>query len=197
MPDIAYFFAQAAAIVDHCTDEKQQVFADAIAPSCLSIEKVAVVQVAQQQISLTELQRLHDRANRRRIGYDECMKRWKEFEVLSKAIVSRLPFQWEIIGCSNWANNHNGMSYGRDHLVLKQSIEIGRFSRAEGDALCKKRRAFNGNLWVDTVPDSYVSCKACLERAIKIIENQPDRPQSHTPPRSRTNDYPRRPIRPS
>ena len=176
MPDLAALFAQAAAIADDCSTEEKQSIAngkqEAIAPSCSLTE----MQVAQQQISLTELQRLHDRANRRRIGYDECMKRWKEFEVLSKAIVSRLPFQWEIIGCSNWANNHNGMSYGRDHLVLKQSIEIGRFSRAEGDALCKKRRAFNGNLWVDTVPDSYVSCKACLERAIKIIESQGDRP---------------------
>ncbi len=124
--------------------------------------------------SLETLDRLHKSATRRRIGYVEAQKRWTNFGNFSRAVALKLSFDWEVIGTSNPANNHNGSNYGCDHIVLRQDATIGRFSRKAGDALCKPAKKFNGNLWVSPSKDAFPTCKACLKRAVQIVEGDRD-----------------------
>lgn len=116
-----------------------------------------------------KLDSLHKRLSARRCSWDEKQQRWSEFKVYSKELSDCLPFNWHIVGASNPYNNQNGFSYACDHIVLCEDVSVGRFKRVAGDALCKPIRKFNGNLWVSPSKDAVPSCKACLERAEKLV----------------------------
>jgi hypothetical protein len=119
--------------------------------------------------NLVKLETLHRKSNRRRVSYDEALKARTEYLEYGRSICDRLPFQWHIVGALNHRNNHNGYSYGCDHVVVSEDVSIGRFKRRKGDALCKSASKFS-NLWIEPYPGQVgASCKACLERAVKIV----------------------------
>lgn len=66
-------------------------------------------------------------------------------------------------------NGHH--SPGQTHLMLVESdLNQGRFKRHHGDALCKTNKHF----WGLTATEATPSCRACIERLIKLLEARED-----------------------
>lgn len=67
-----------------------------------------------------------------------------------------------------WRPRPSNHSYGNDHLVTNEAIDVGRFRRAPGDALCKPRHKF----WqLEPNYSTKATCKRCLQIAEKLAEH--------------------------
>jgi len=122
-----------------------------------------------EMTTLQEIQYLQNRIKQRSVAWNDRKLASEKLKVASDSLCSKLPFKWQIIGAENCFNNHNGSSHGKEHIVLEQDWSQGRIKRKIGDALCKTSAQFKGNLSLEPWEGSYVNCKACLEKAFKII----------------------------
>ena len=117
---------------------------------------------------MEELVLLHKRTKSRNLNYDQRQKAYRDYQNYSEAICSRLPFEYKMLGAENVWNNHNGSNYGCMHIVLTQDFLQGRIKRIAGETLCKTK----GFLSIEPSSYSFVDCKSCLEKAVKLSANQ-------------------------
>ncbi|MEW6732476.1 MAG: hypothetical protein AB1489_14195 [Acidobacteriota bacterium] len=104
------------------------------------------------------------RNNRTNQNWDAKEKAIKEFLAAAKEIVANLPFPWTTAYAYNPHEHAN--SNGRDHIILRQELHIGRLQRNAGDALCKPRDKFWG---LEEVSNGSPTCVKCLEIAERTI----------------------------
>lgn len=67
-------------------------------------------------------------------------------------------------------------SVSRNHAILDQPLNAGRFTRDEGDALCRPRRKFWG--LESSLHEKAVTCPNCKSRATRYGVTLPTAPEN-------------------
>lgn len=113
-----------------------------------------------------QIEKLHRAANMRHRDYEQAISDWQAYRLFASELAAQLPMPWQAIACDNPTQNHTGRTNGANHVVLSNEVRLGRLHREKGDALCKPRAKFNGNLFAEA---DAPTCKQCLLAAEKIV----------------------------
>jgi hypothetical protein len=116
-----------------------------------------------------QIEKLHRSATMRHRTYEQAVEGWQAYRLFASELAAQLPMPWQAVGCDNPTQNHTGRTNGANHIVLGEAMASGRLCREPGDALCKKRSKFNGNLFAEA---DAPTCKQCLFIAEKIVHTR-------------------------
>lgn len=94
--------------------------------------------------------------------YDELLVKREQY---LRLLLAQLPFRWHIAHA--YTAQETGSYGGADHIVVDESIRIGRLVREPGDALSRPRKKFWG--LHDVVDDRLPTSQADIKIAERIV----------------------------